>query len=111
MTSTAFSRLPPINFISTTLAAILAVARSLEVVLASDQFLIRDTTAGDVLQRGRESVCIGQAALIEPERLLVEIPEQVEGLDAHVGALERALEQRPVVFKAVRVDLSVDVFL
>ena len=34
-----------------------------------------------------EPLGIRQPAFVEPERLLVEIPEQVEGLDRHVGPL------------------------
>src|SRR3984957_9135594 len=43
------------------------------------------------------------------EHLLVQIPEQVKGFDAHVGALQSALEQTPEVFKPVGMNLSVNV--
>ncbi len=42
-------------------------------------------------------------ALIEAERLLIKIGAQVEGLDAHVGALDRAFQQAPKILNAVRV--------
>src|SRR5207247_2059044 len=52
------------------------------------------------------SVALGIAALVEPEPPFVEIPEQMERLDADVGAAKRALEQRPEVFESVGVDLA-----
>src|SRR5437870_4697721 len=65
--------------------------------LASD-FGKRDASSCNVLQRRCESLRICSTTLIEPERLLVEIPEEMERLDANVRALDRALEQRPIVF-------------
>ena len=43
--------------------------------------------------------------VIEPEHLFVEIAEQVKRLDAHVGAVQAALQQTPEILAAVRVDL------
>jgi hypothetical protein len=45
-------------------------------------------------------------AIVESERLLIEIPEQVEGLDGNVGSLQPALEQGPEVLHAVGVDFA-----
>jgi hypothetical protein len=47
---------------------------------------------------------------VVPEHLLVQIPEQVERLDADIGALQLALEEAPEVFETVGVHLSVNVF-
>jgi hypothetical protein len=43
------------------------------------------------------------------ERLFVQIPEQMEGLYAHVGAVQPSLQERPLVLQSVRVNLSVHV--
>jgi hypothetical protein len=48
-------------------------------------------------------------AIVEAESLFVKIPEQVERLDANVGSLQSALEQAPVVLKAVCVDIPIHV--
>ena len=50
-------------------------------------------------------------ARVEPERLFVQVAEQVEGLDGDVRALDRALEQRPEVFQPVGVDVAARVGL
>ena len=57
----------------------------------------------------QESICVGSAALVESERLFVEIPEQVERLNADVGSSDGALEQAPEIFKAVRVNIALRV--
>lgn len=46
-------------------------------------------------------------AIVEPKGLLVEIPEQMEGFDAHIGSLESALKQIPEAFKIVGMNVSV----
>lgn len=50
-------------------------------------------------------------ALIETERLLVDIPEQMERLDADVRPVDGPLQQAPEVLQAVGVDLAPDVGL
>jgi hypothetical protein len=47
--------------------------------------------------------------IVIAERLLVQIPEQMERLDANVGSLESPLDQTPKVLKPVRVNASTDV--
>jgi hypothetical protein len=47
--------------------------------------------------------------VVETERLLVQVAEQVKRFDAHVGAVEAPLQQRPEVLAAVRVDRAVRV--
>ena len=53
----------------------------------------------------RESSGVIVFRFVEPKRLFVEVPEQVERLDRNVGAADRTLEQRPEVFEPVGVDL------
>ena len=47
--------------------------------------------------------------VVEAKRLFVQVAEQMERFDAHVGALHGALQERPEVLQAVGVDLPVHV--
>ena len=47
--------------------------------------------------------------IIVAVRLLVQIAEEVERFDRHVGSADTALQKRPEVLKAVGVDVSVHV--
>jgi len=49
--------------------------------------------------------------LIVAERLFVQIAEEMERLDRHIGAFQAALQQRPEVLKPVRMNLAIDVAL
>lgn len=50
-------------------------------------------------------------AIVVAECLFVEIAEQVERLDAHIGSVDPALQERPEIFESVGVNLPLDVFL
>jgi hypothetical protein len=50
-------------------------------------------------------------AIVVTEYLLVQIAKQVERLDANVGSLESALQERPEILKAIGVNLAVNVSL
>lgn len=47
--------------------------------------------------------------MVKPERLFIDVAEQVERLDADVGAFQRTLKQAPEVLQPVRVNLPTDV--
>lgn len=49
--------------------------------------------------------------VVEPEGLFVEVAEQVEWLDADVGAVDRPLQEAPEVFESVSVDVPLSVGL
>ena len=49
--------------------------------------------------------------LIESKGLFVQITKHMERLDAHIGALDAALQERPEVLDAVGVDRTVNVVL
>src|SRR6266478_1479888 len=49
--------------------------------------------------------------IVESERLLIQIPKQVERLNRNVGSMQTALEQRPKILKAVGVDSTIHVLL
>ncbi len=53
---------------------------------------------------------MSQSAKVVAEYLFVQIPEQVEGLHADIGAFQLALEQTPKVFESVGMHLPVNVF-
>src|SRR3990167_1721729 len=77
----------------------------------ADEGLVRQSPPDDGAQRFHEApaVAFRVAAFVEPERLLVQIPEEMKRLHADVGALDRPLHERPEVFKAVRMDAALHV--
>ncbi len=52
---------------------------------------------------------VSKTTEVVPEHLLVQIPEQVKGFDADIGAFQLALEQAPKVFESVSVNLPINV--
>ena len=71
--------------------------------IGPDQALVSEPLPHDVSQHVDEAKRIGRLPGVEPEGLFVEVAEQMERLDADVGALDRPLEQRPEVFESVSV--------
>lgn len=57
--------------------------------------------------RFKESQAVALLAIVEPIRLLVEVAEQMERFNRHVGALDGALQQAPEVLAPVGVNLAV----
>jgi hypothetical protein len=72
-------------------------------------FFIREPLSDDALQRDNESLCVIEIASVEAEGLLIEIAEQVKGLDAHIGSVDASLQETPKVFDVVRVNIAVNV--
>src|SRR5437879_11722611 len=54
-----------------------------------------------------EVVLLG--AIVVPENLFVQIPEQVEWLDVDVRSLKPAFEQAPEIFEAIGMHLPINV--
>ena len=52
---------------------------------------------------------VSQFAEVVAEHLFVQIAEEVEGFDAHIGSLDSALAQAPEVFESVGGNLPVNV--
>ncbi len=48
--------------------------------------------------------------MIIAERLLIKVPEEMKGLNAHICTSDAALQQAPVVFHPVSMYLALDVF-
>jgi hypothetical protein len=73
------------------------------------QLLIGQASASDGGQDFREAIPVIALAFVVAERLLIQIAEQMEGLDADVGSFQAALQQRPEILDPVRVDVAVNV--
>lgn len=57
----------------------------------------------------KAALVIHVLAVVVTEALLIEVAKQMERFDAHIGTVYTALQQRPEVFEAVRVDATVHV--
>src|SRR6266571_5580243 len=79
---------------------LLALRRSGAQVRAG-QIAVGDTPSYNVRQHADESGAVIAGALVEAAYLLIYITKQMERVYAHIGALDRPLEQRPEVFQAV----------
>src|SRR5437867_3639230 len=67
----------------------------------TDQVGVSEALPDQSLERVNEPRHVFGLAVVEPVYLFVEVAEQMERLDADVGALDRPLEQGPEVFQAV----------
>ncbi len=77
----------------------------------ADHLLVREPAPNDVSHDGDEPFGVRHLPRVEPKGLLVQVPEQVERFDTHVRPAQRALQERPEVFQAVRVDLALSILL
>lgn len=85
--------------------------RSRRSEIRGGQFVEGQTLADDLTNNAHEATCIVVLPVVVTEYLFVQIAKQVERLDADVGAIDAALEQRPEVFKAVGVHVLTRVAL
>lgn len=70
------------------------------------QFFVGQPLSRNGLDGLNEPVSIFTLALVEPERLLVKIAEQMKRLNANIRAFDRTLQKTPKVLNAVRVNIS-----
>src|SRR6266542_5022649 len=78
----------------------------------SDQLRIRQAAPDDVTDHFAEPIrVVHLAPIVESERLFIEVSKQMKRFNRDVRAAKRTLQQRPKVFAAVRVNLSVYVLL
>src|SRR2546427_10385220 len=89
----------------------LARSRRHEGAIQAGQMLIGQAFPENVADSFKESAAIIILPIVEPEGLLVEVAEQVERLDAHVGAADRPLQEAPEVLNPLRMDVAVHVRL
>ena len=57
------------------------------------QFLVCQTTANYVSHCEHEALKVGQVAVIESERLFIDVPEQMKGFDRNIGSVERRFKR------------------
>jgi len=78
------------------------------------EFLACQRSEGQALAEGgrarfKEAFCVGHLAVVKTVGLFVEVPEQMERFDRHVGAFQGTLQETPEVLHAVGVDLPIHV--
>lgn len=79
-------------------------------IKGADQFGIGQVLAGDLRHRKAKPLGIVHVfPVVEPERLFVNVTEQVIGFHAHVGAVDPTLQKRPKILASVSVNLPVHV--
>src|SRR2546430_2715969 len=69
--------------------------------LLSDQFDVFEPLSNDADDTFKEPARVRVLALVEPECLLVQIPEQMKRFHTNVSPANATLEQAPKVFQAV----------
>src|ERR1039458_4360790 len=75
----------------------------------ASEFRIGKTLANDLANADIKSLCIGHVAIVESERLLIDVAEQVERFHADVGPVQAALQETPEILHAIGVDISIHV--
>lgn len=75
------------------------------------KLLVGQPFTGDAFHDSVESFAITDLPTVVPERFFINIPEQVEGLNTDVGALDSPFQEAPEVLNAVGVNHAPDVFL
>ena len=73
------------------------------------QLLVGEPPACGGGRHFNKSFTIGDFPFIEPEALLIQVAEEVKGLNGNIRSFDRPFQQRPKVLDAVRVDMTVDV--
>jgi hypothetical protein len=73
------------------------------------QVAVGQTPTSDLAKNLLEAVAVALVSGVESKGLLVRVPEQVEGLNADVSALEGPLEQAPEVLDPVGVNVALNV--
>src|SRR5579863_8373335 len=82
----------------------------------TNQFRVLQSFTSDLRDGDAEAVCITDNLVvrvlsgIEPERLLIDVAEQVIRLNRNVGAVNSALQKTPEVLRVIGVYVFADVF-
>ena len=77
--------------------------------LGSDELCVFQSLADYPLQSFNKAPLVIIFALVEPKRLLIQVPEQMKRFNVHIGSMQCAFEERPEIFQAVRVDVTLRV--
>jgi len=67
----------------------------------TSEFFVSHAASDDLFHDNGEPLCIGNLACVEPECLLIHVPEQMKWFDADVRAAQPALEKAPEVLQTV----------
>src|SRR5664279_3441887 len=78
------------------------------------EFGKREALPNDVADGQIEAVSVSKwivfrGSVIESKHLLIKVAKQMERFDTHVGSRDAALQQRPKVLKAIRVNAAINV--
>jgi len=101
----------PFHLLHFELRSRLNLRRRRKAFIACSEFFPSKALSKDASHCSKEPALITAFVfpLVEAESLLVEIAEKVKGFDGNIGVFDRALEQIPNVFHAVRMDVAFDV--
>lgn len=77
--------------------------------LLARQLIERDALANDPGNRDAESLAVCHLAIVEAERLLIEITKQMERFYRNIGPVDPALEQAPKIFHPLGMNNSVNI--
>jgi hypothetical protein len=72
----------------------------------ASQFLVGKSAPYDVPHDAYEALKIVHGPIVESECPLVNIPEQMKGINAHIGFFETAFQQAPKILKPVGVNVA-----
>lgn len=75
------------------------------------QLSIRQSASDNVRHDKREAIGVSHFAIVEPKGLLIAIRLQVERLNAHVCALQCALQEAPEVLQPIGMDVAANIRL
>ena len=93
------------------LSPFLCLPRSRRRISGSGQLAVGQPLTGHTLHDFFELVAVANLAAIVPEGFFIDVPEQVEGLNADVGTLNGSFQEAPKVLDTVGVNLAANVFL
>src|SRR6266478_6703233 len=72
----------------------------------SNELRVFQSLANYSLQSLNKATLVIVFALVKPKRLFVQIPKQMKRLNIHIRSVQRAFEERPEIFQAVRMDMA-----
>ena len=79
-------------------------------LLANQLVILAARLANDANDALEEPARVIVFPLVKPERLLIQVSEQMKRFNADIGSANPALEQAPEVFQPVGVDVAANVF-
>src|SRR6266849_188564 len=74
--------------------------------LSRNELRVFQCFSNDTAKCLHKSASVTVFALVEPKRLFVQISEQMKRLNIHIRSVQRAFEQAPEVFQAIRVNVT-----